>query len=153
MRDAVTRDGARAMSAQVLPARVDTDIDAYARQVDEADHRLVVRSARHQPCQVGTPAWRSRSVDDWARADDSKELLARKSWKASREASPTPRNIPESLRGRLWCSWPTAAGNISDHLNPLLRFSEYPAEYRIHLRTTNLGEWMHATMRLRQRIA
>ncbi len=33
--------------------------------------------------------------------------------------------------------WPKAAAKITDHLDVLLEFYNYPAEHWIHLRTTN----------------
>jgi transposase-like protein len=48
--------------------------------------------------------------------------------------------------------WPKAAAKISDHLDVLLAFYDYPAEHWIHLRTTNPIESTFATVRLRQRV-
>ena len=48
--------------------------------------------------------------------------------------------------------WPKAAAKITDDLDLLLRFYDYPAEHWIHLRTTNPIESTFATVRLRQRI-
>ena len=48
--------------------------------------------------------------------------------------------------------WPKAAAKITDDLEVLLRFYDYPAEHWIHLRTTNPIESTFATVRLRQRI-
>jgi len=48
--------------------------------------------------------------------------------------------------------WPKAAAKITDDLDVLLRFYDYPAEHWIHLRTTNPIESTFATVRLRQRI-
>jgi len=48
--------------------------------------------------------------------------------------------------------WPKAAAKISDDLDVLLRFYDYPAEHWIHLRTTNPIESTFATVRLRQRV-
>ncbi len=48
--------------------------------------------------------------------------------------------------------WPKAAAKITDDLDVLLRFYDYPAERWIHLRTTNPIESTFATVRLRQRI-
>ena len=49
-------------------------------------------------------------------------------------------------------SWPKAVAKITDHLDVLLAFYDYPAEHRIHLRTTNPIESTFATVRLRQRV-
>ena len=44
--------------------------------------------------------------------------------------------------------WPKAAAKISDDLDVLLAFYDYPAEHWIHLRTTNPIESTFATVRL-----
>ncbi len=48
--------------------------------------------------------------------------------------------------------WPKAAAKVSDHLDVLLAFYDFPAEHWIHLRTTNPIESTFATVRLRQRV-
>jgi transposase-like protein len=48
--------------------------------------------------------------------------------------------------------WPKAAAKITDDLDVLLAFYDYPAEHWIHLRTTNPIESTFATLRLRQRV-
>ena len=48
--------------------------------------------------------------------------------------------------------WPKAAAKITEHLDVLLAFYDYPAEHWIHLRTTNPIESTFATVRLRQRV-
>jgi transposase-like protein len=48
--------------------------------------------------------------------------------------------------------WPRAVAKITDELDRLLAFCDYPAEHWIHLRTTNPIESTFATVRLRQRI-
>ena len=45
--------------------------------------------------------------------------------------------------------WPKAAAKITDDLDVLLAFFDYPAEHWIHLRTTNPIESTFATVRLR----
>jgi putative transposase len=49
--------------------------------------------------------------------------------------------------------WPKAVAKISDALEVLLAFYDYPAEHWIHLRTSNPIESTFATVRLRQRVA
>jgi putative transposase len=46
--------------------------------------------------------------------------------------------------------WPNAAAKISDDLDVLLAFYDFPAEYWVHMRTTNPIESTFATVRLRQ---
>ncbi len=48
--------------------------------------------------------------------------------------------------------WPKAVAKITEHLDVLLAFYDYPAEHRIHLRTTNPIESTFATVRFRQRV-
>jgi putative transposase len=48
--------------------------------------------------------------------------------------------------------WPKAAAKITDDLDVLLTFYDYPTEHWIHLRTTNPIESTFATVRLRQRV-
>jgi putative transposase len=48
--------------------------------------------------------------------------------------------------------WPKAAVKITDDLDVLLAFYDYPAEHWIHLRTTNPIESTFATVRLRTRV-
>ncbi len=48
--------------------------------------------------------------------------------------------------------WPKAAAKMTDDVDVLLAFYDYPAEHWIHLRTTNPIESTFATVRLRQRV-
>ena len=48
--------------------------------------------------------------------------------------------------------WPKAVAKITDDLDTLLAFYDFPAEHWIHLRTTNPIESTFATVRLRQRV-
>jgi transposase-like protein len=48
--------------------------------------------------------------------------------------------------------WPKAAAKVTDDVDVLLAFYDYPAEHWIHLRTTNPIESTFATVRLRQRV-
>jgi len=48
--------------------------------------------------------------------------------------------------------WPKATAKVTDHLDVLLAFYDFPAEHWIHLRTTNPIESTFATVRLRQRV-
>ncbi|MGH8894566.1 MAG: IS256 family transposase [Actinomycetes bacterium] len=54
--DQIVRDGPRAMLAAALQAEVAAYVDAFAGEVDEAGHRLVVRNGHHQPREVTTAA-------------------------------------------------------------------------------------------------
>jgi transposase-like protein len=48
--------------------------------------------------------------------------------------------------------WPKATAKVTEHLDVLLAFYEFPAEHWVHLRTTNPIESTFATVRLRQRV-
>ncbi|MEQ7129558.1 IS256 family transposase, partial [Actinopolymorpha sp. B11F2] len=48
--------------------------------------------------------------------------------------------------------WPKAVAKITDDLDVLLEFYNYPAEHWVHLRTTNPIESTFATVRLRTRV-
>src|SRR5437868_2491808 len=48
--------------------------------------------------------------------------------------------------------WPKAVAKITDDLDELLAFYDYPAEHWIHLRTTSPVESAFATVRLRRRV-
>jgi transposase-like protein len=48
--------------------------------------------------------------------------------------------------------WPKAVAKITDDLDELLAFYDYPAEHWVHLHTTNPVESTFATVRLRQRV-
>src|SRR4029450_13771969 len=57
-----------------------------------------------------------------------------------------------SLVGEDGTKWPKAVAKITDDLDVLLEFYNYPAEHWVHLRTTNPLESTFATLRLRQRV-
>ncbi|GAC1666234.1 MAG: IS256 family transposase [Candidatus Dormibacteraceae bacterium] len=48
--------------------------------------------------------------------------------------------------------WPKAAAKLTDDLDPLLAFYDFPAEHWIHLKTTNPIESTFATVRLRTKV-
>ena len=54
--DEIVRDGARKMLAAALKAEVAAYVAAFADQLDENGHRLVVRNGYHQPREVLTAA-------------------------------------------------------------------------------------------------
>lgn len=51
-----------------------------------------------------------------------------------------------------FAAWPKATAKVTDELDTLLAFLDYPAEHAIHLRTTNPIESTFATVRLRTRV-
>lgn len=58
----------------------------------------------------------------------------------------------KAFAGLYGAKWPKAVATITEHLDVLLAFYDYPAEHWIHLRTTNPIESTFATVRLRQRV-
>ena len=54
--DEIVRDGARQMLAAALQAEVAAYVDAFAHEVDEDGHRLVVRNGYHAAREVTTAA-------------------------------------------------------------------------------------------------
>lgn len=62
------------------------------------------------------------------------------------------RSAAKAFASEYRTKWPKAAAKITDDLDVLLEFYDYPAEHWIHLRTTNPIESTFATVRLRQRV-
>ena len=61
-------------------------------------------------------------------------------------------NAVKTFEADYGVKWPKAAAKVTDHVDVLLEFYNYPAEHWIHLRTTNPIESTFATVRLRQRV-
>ena len=61
------------------------------------------------------------------------------------------RNVAKAFADDYGAKWPKAVAKITDDLDVLLAFYDYPAEHWIHLRTTNPIESTFATVRLRTR--
>ena len=59
------------------------------------------------------------------------------------------RAAAKAFAAEFGAKWPKAAAKITDDLDVLLAFYDYPAEHWIHLRTTNPIESTFATVRLR----
>ena len=68
------------------------------------------------------------------------------------EDSEHARKAAKSFADLYGAKWPKAVAKITDHLDVLLAFYDFPAEHWIHLRTTNPIESTFATVRLRQRV-
>ncbi len=64
----------------------------------------------------------------------------------------TPSKAAKAFADIYGTKWPKATAKITEHLDVLLAFYDYPAEHWIHLRTTNPIESTFATVRLRQRV-
>ena len=64
----------------------------------------------------------------------------------------TPNSAAKAFAAEFGTKWPKAAAKITDDLDVLLAFYDFPAEHWIHLRTTNPIESTFATVRLRQRV-
>ena len=54
--------------------------------------------------------------------------------------------------GEQFAQWSKATAKVTDDLERLLAFHDFPAEHHVHLRTTNPIESTFATVRLRQRV-
>ena len=61
-------------------------------------------------------------------------------------------NAVKAFEADYGAKWPKAVAKITEYLDVLLAFYDYPAEHWIHLRTTNPIESTFATVRLRQRV-
>jgi len=62
------------------------------------------------------------------------------------------RNAAEAFADAYSAKWPKAAAKITEDLDVLLEFYDFPAQHWIHLRTTNPIESTFATVRLRQHV-
>jgi putative transposase len=62
------------------------------------------------------------------------------------------RSAAKAFAAEFGAKWPKATAKITDDLDVLMAFYDYPAEHWIHLRTTNPIESTFATVRLRQRV-
>jgi len=54
--------------------------------------------------------------------------------------------------GEAFAEWPKATARVTDELDVLLAFLDYPAEHHVHLRTSNPIESTFSTVRLRTRV-
>jgi transposase-like protein len=54
--------------------------------------------------------------------------------------------------GEAFAEWPRAVAKVTDELDALLAFLDYPAEHHVHLRTSNPIESTFSTVRLRTRV-
>ena len=81
------------------------------------------------------PGAKSALAEIWQAEDKDHALAAVKAFEAAYGAK-----------------WPKATAKITDDVDVLLAFYDYPAEHWIHLRTTNPIESTFATVRLRQRV-
>ena len=88
-----------------------------------------------RPAQVGPPGRETGSGGDLQR----------------RGQDPRP-TAAQAFAAEFGAKWPKAAAKITNDLDVLLAFYDYPAEHWIHLRTTNPIESTFATVRLRQRV-
>ncbi|GAA2455049.1 hypothetical protein GCM10010405_43750 [Streptomyces macrosporus] len=61
-------------------------------------------------------------------------------------------SCPRSSENTCGAKWPKAVKKITDDLDELPAFHGFPAEHRIHLRTTNPIESTLGTVRLRAKV-
>jgi putative transposase len=71
---------------------------------------------------------------------------------ALRTASTPSRRSPSSPSVDYGAKWPKAVAKVTDDLEALLAFYDFPAEHWVHLKTTNPVESTFATVRLRTRV-
>jgi len=62
------------------------------------------------------------------------------------------RDAAKAFDAELRPKWPKAADKLSDDLEVLLRFYDYPAEHWLHLKTSNPIESTFSTVRLRTKV-
>ena len=80
---------------------------------------------------------------------DAKAALA-EIWNAENKTEAT--KAAAAFEATYGIKWPKATAKITDDLDVLLAFYDYPAEHWVHLRTTNPIESTFATVRLRQKV-
>ena len=105
---------------------------------DTREQRCWFHIAGQRPCraaEVGAPGAKAALAEIYNAEDKDHALPAVKAFEADYGAK-----------------WPKAVAKITDDLDVLLEFYDYPAEHWVHLRTTNPIESTFATVRLRQRV-
>ena len=110
--------------------------------------REVFPQAREQRC------WFHKTANVLAALPKSAHPGAKKAlaeiWGA--EDKDHARAAVEGVRAAYGAKFPKAAAKITDDLDELLAFYDYPAEHWVHLRTTNPIESTFATVRLRTKV-
>ena len=109
--------------------------------------REVFPSTREQRCWVHKTANVLAALPDRTQGEAKRALQAIYTAGTRADALDAARALAEQF-----AEWPRATAKITDDLERLLAFHDFPAEHHVHLRTTNPIESTFATVRLRQRV-
>ena len=109
--------------------------------------REVFPSTREQRCWVHKTANVLAALPDRTQGEAKRALQAIYTAGTRADALDAARALAEQF-----AEWPKATAKITDDLERLLAFHDFPAEHHVHLRTTNPIESTFATVRLRQRV-
>ena len=109
--------------------------------------RQVFPTTREQRCWVHKVANCLSALPKRAHPDAKAALAAISTAQTRADALDAARGYAEQF-----AAWPKATAKITDDLDELLAFYDFPAEHHRHLRTTNAIESTFATVRLRQRV-
>ena len=109
--------------------------------------REVFPTTREQRCWVHKTANVLAALPDrmWGEAKGALQAIYTAETRAA--ALDAARDFAEQF-----AAWSKASAKITDDLERLLTFHDFPAEHHVHLRTTNPIESTFATVRLRQRV-
>ena len=109
--------------------------------------REVFPTTREQRCWVHKTANVLAALPDRMRGEAKGALQAIYTAETRAAALDAARDFAEQF-----AAWSKASAKITDDLERLLTFHDFPAEHHVHLRTTNPIESTFATVRLRQRV-
>ena len=112
------------------------------------------RSATCSPRPASSGAGGTRSATSSPRCPSPPSPARRRRWPRSTtpRTRPTRSKAAKAFAADYGAKWPKAVAKITDDLDVLLAFYDFPAEHWVHLRTTNPIESTFATVRLRQRV-
>ena len=96
----------------------------------------------------------TRSATSSPRSRSRRTRTPRPRWRRSTNAEDRGHAEPaaKAFAAAYGAKWPKAVAKITNDLDVLLAFYDFPGEHWIHLRTTNPTESTFATVRLRQRV-
>ena len=109
--------------------------------------REVFPTTREQRCWVHKTANVLAALPDRMQGEAKGALQAIYTAETRAAALDAARDFAEQF-----AAWSKASAKITDDLERLLTFHDFPAEHHVHLRTTNSIESTFATVRLRQRV-
>jgi len=109
--------------------------------------REVFPATREQRCWFHRAANVLAALPDRKRAEATTALRAISTAETRAAALDAAHAFAEQF-----AEWPRATAKITDDLERLLAFHDFPAEHHVHLRTTNPIESTFSTVRLRQRV-